>query len=253
MTTEQNEKTGNRAINQVNTMDNEEDVIDLMDLFYVLKGHLVSIILVTILAGILGFFGTKFLVKPTYESTAKIYVVSASNNSVVNLSDLQIGSQLTSDYEELFVSRPVLQDVIDNLSLDYTTKQLANMIDVTNISDTRILAITVTTTDANLSSEIANELVNQGVQHLPEVMETEAPNVVEAAIPATEKAGPSLTKNAAIAALVGMLAMCAIYIVKYLMNDTLVTPDDVEKYLGFQPLASIPEAKGKGKKKKGRK
>ena len=37
------------------------------------------------------------------------------------------------------------------------------------------------------------------------------------------------------------LTATAYLIVKHLMNDTIVTPDDAMKYLGIQPLAVIPE------------
>ena len=35
---------------------------------------------------------------------------------------------------------------------------------------------------------------------------------------------------------------CGVLVLRYLMNDTFVTPDDVTRYLGVQPLAVIPEA-----------
>lgn len=53
-----------------------------------------------------------FLRDADVSASASIYIVSASNNSIVNLTDLQIGSQLTADYQELMLSRPLLQDVI---------------------------------------------------------------------------------------------------------------------------------------------
>lgn len=232
-----------------------DDTIDLVALFYLLLGHIWKIIFVALLCGVIAFFGTKFLVKPTYVSTSKIYVVSASNNSAIDLSDLQIGSQLTSDYQELLLSRPILEDVISNLGLEgITYGQLGGMISISNTEDTRILAITVTSTDPDLSAEIANEVVNQAMIYLPRIMETDAPNLVEAAIPASSKSSPSYSKNALMGAMIGAVIVCGIVIIQFLMNDTLGTPDDVENYLGVQPLATIPEAKfDKKKKKKGAK
>lgn len=254
---EKNKEITNYPVNSALTKqsaNDAEDTIDLVELFYLLLGHIWQIILVSILCGGIALAATMFLIKPTYESTSKIYVVSASNNSAINLSDLQIGSQLTSDYQELLLSRPILQDVITNLDLkDITYKDLAEMITITNASDTRILEITVTTTDADLSADIANEVVNQATIYLPRVMETDEPNLVEAAIPAEMKSGPSYSKNTLIGALIGAVIVSATVIIRFLMNDTLVTPDDIENYLGLQPLAAIPEARyGKKKKKKGK-
>lgn len=227
----------------------DEAEIDLVALFYVLLGNVWKIILCMVIGGGIAFSYTRFLVKPTYTATSKIYVVSASNNSVIDLSDLQLGSQLTSDYQELLLARPVLQDVISNLNLDMSYRQLSGLINISNTTDTRILSIDVTTTNAQLSADIANELVEQAIIYLPKVMETEEPNLVEGAIAPESKAGPSYSKNTMIGMFAGAAIMCAILITRFLMNDTFVTGDDIERYFGTQPLASIPESDAKQVKK----
>lgn len=236
----------NQAINQpeaqIAQRQNDDDVIDLVELFYVLWGHAWQIILCLIAGAAIAFAYTYFLVTPLYKATSSIYIVSASNNSVVNLTDLQIGAQLTADYQELMRSRPLLEDVIKNLDLDMSTSALSSMISITNTSDTRILKITVTSPDPQESADIANELVNQACIYLPDIMETDEPNLVEEAIPPTSKSSPSYAKNLVLGGLVGAVLCCGVLVLRYLMNDTFVSPDDVTRYLGVQPLAVIPEA-----------
>ena len=48
-------------------------------------------------------------------------------------------------------------------------------------------------------------------------------------------------KELAVLALLGAILCCTVLLVRYLMNDTFVTPDDVARYFGIQPLATIPE------------
>ena len=193
-----------------------EDEIDLVELFYLLWGHAWQIILCLILGAGLALGYTKLLVTPLYQATSSIYIVSASNNSVVNLTDLQIGAQLTADYQELILSRPLLEDVIENLELTngegepMSTAALSRMITITNTDDTRILKVTVTSPDE--------------------------------AIPPTQKSSPSTARNVVLGGLLGACLACGVLVLRYLMNDTFVTPDDVVKYLGVQPLAVIPEA-----------
>lgn len=236
----------NQAINQpeaqIAQRQNDDDVIDLVELFYVLWGHAWQIILCLIAGAAIAFAYTYFLVTPLYKATSSIYIVSASNNSVVNLTDLQIGAQLTADYQELMLSRPLLEDVIKNLDLDMSTSVLSSMISITNTSDTRILKITVTSPDPQESADIANELVNQACIYLPDIMETDEPNLVEEAVPPTSKSSPSYAKNLVLGGLVGAIICCGVLVLRYLMNDTFVSPDDVTRYLGVQPLAVIPEA-----------
>jgi len=107
-----------------------------------------------------------------YQASASIYIVSASNNSIVNLTDLQIGSQLTADYQELMLSRPLLLDVIKDLDLDTNYRSLAGQVSITNANDTRILKVTVTDSDPERAADIANELIKQARIYLPEIMET---------------------------------------------------------------------------------
>lgn len=219
--------------------DGEE--IDLVELFYLLWGHKLQIIACLLAGALLAFGITFFFVTPKYRASSSIYVVSASNKSIVNLTDLQVGAQLTADYQELMLSRPLLQDVIKNLGLECSYHALAGQIDITNASDTRILKVTVTDSDPQRAADIANELVKQALIYLPKIMETEKPNLVESAVVPTQKSSPSYTKNTTIGALLGAMLCCGVLVLQFLMKDDFGTPDDVEKYLGVQPLAVIPE------------
>lgn len=227
---------------QIGRRPEEEDTIDLVELFYVLWGHIWQILLCLVLGAAVAFGYTRFLVTPLYKAASSIYIVSASNNSVVNLTDLQIGAQLTADYRELMYSRPLLEDVIENLDMEMTTRELSQMITITNTSDTRILKITVTSPDPVEAADIANELVEQACIYLPQIMETEEPNLVERAIPPTVKSSPSYSKNIVLGGLVGAVLCCGVLVLQYLLDDTFKTPDDIARYFGVQPLATIPEA-----------
>ena len=123
--------------------DEDEIEIDLLELFYVMKRKLVFIILFFLIGSGIAFSTTYFGIKPTYQSTAKIYVVSASKNSVLDLTGLNMGSSLAADYEQLILSDTVLNNVIKKLDLDMDAKELAGKIELNNPSDTRILEITV--------------------------------------------------------------------------------------------------------------
>ena len=259
-TSNRNETKAMAPISQIQRNPRDEDVIDLVEVFYLLLDHWWQIFLCLVLGAWIAFVVTKFLMTPLYEATSSIYIVSASNNSVVDLTDLQIGAQLTADYQELLLSRPLLEDVIKNLELmdaegekSMSTRALAEMIQITNATDTRILDITVTSPDPRQAADIANELVEQACIYLPQIMETDEPNLVESAIPPTEKSSPSTARNVVLGGMLGAILCCGVLLVRYLMNDTFVTPDDIEKYFGVQPLATIPETKMGGFEDAGKK
>ena len=237
----------------------EEMEIDLLDLGNMLLDKIKYIILCLLIGAVLMTLYSYFRIAPTYTSVAKMYIVSASDDSVVDLTDLNIGKALTSDYEDLMLSYPVLDQVIEQLDLDMTSESLAGLISITNPTDTRILKITVTTTDAELSRDIANTLVSVSLEYLPKTMGTEQPNVAQEARVAVHKSGPSYLKYTVIGALLGAILCCGFFTVRYLMDDTIHNGEDLEKYFGIVPLTVIPdidsidEKKSRKYSKRGRK
>ncbi|MDD6644679.1 MAG: Wzz/FepE/Etk N-terminal domain-containing protein [Oscillospiraceae bacterium] len=221
--------------------DNGETVIDLVDLFYALFHKLHYIVLSVLIGTVILNAYSYFFIKPTYQSTAKMYVVSASSDSVVDLSDINVGSSLTLDYEELVLGYPVLSKVIDNLDLDWSVTKLKSCITIENPEDTRILNITATTTDPRDSMRIANEVMDVSIKYLPDTMSTNAPNVAERARLQETKVAPNYGKYTLIGALLGLVICCGIIIARHLMDDTIHTADDMEKYFGITPLTVVPE------------
>lgn len=219
----------------------QEAEIDLIDLAWGLLDKIHYIVLCFLIGAVIMNAYSYFLVRPTYKSTAKMYVVSASKNSVVDLDALNIGTSLTADYEQLMLSYPVLEQVINKLNLDMDSDTLAKMITLENPTDTRILNINVVSTDPKSARDIANTLMDVSVDYLPKTMSTNAPNVAQKAKLADHKDGPSYTKYTMIGALAGAFLYCMYLVVKYLMDDTIHTADDMEKYFDIVPLAVIPD------------
>ena len=181
----------------------QEDVIDLVELFYLMWSHMLQIIACVLLGGAAAFAYTYFLVTPQYQATAKMYVVSST--SLLNVNNLSISSELAIDYQELILSRQLLENVIDELNVDMTASQLASMISIENPTDTRILSVTVTNPDPQLAADLANEVSQQAVIFFERVMESPPPNVYEDAIVPTTKSSPSYSRNTLLGALLGCI------------------------------------------------
>ena len=248
-----------------NDRDNRDDVIeiDLVELLGVILHNLWIIIVSGVIVAAVALLVSYFIITPKYESVTKIYVISKTNADTMTYSDLQAGSTLTKDYKELVKSRPVLEEVIAETGIDVELKDLEEQITVEVPTDTRIVSITVEDKDPYEARIIADSVRIAASKHIQEVMNTEAVNVVEEASLPIEKSSPSILKNTAIGYAVGLFLAIAIVIINYIMDDTIKTPDDVEKFLGVSVLGSIPysendlsdkaEMERYGKKKKQRK
>lgn len=222
---------------------NDEIEIDLFELLGVLRARLGSILLTGIMLAAVFGMGTMFLVESRYESTSKLYIVSQTS-SLTSLTDLQAGSQLTQDYMVLVNSRPVLEKVIDNLGLDLTYEELLRMVALNNPADTRILEITVTINDPYMAKEIVDEISEVSVSRIAAIMNVDEPTVIEYGHLEDSPSSPDLRKNILLGGLAGLLISAVIGIVMYLLNDSVRTEEDVEKYLGLNTLGVIPIEEG---------
>ena len=222
-----------------NNKSNEEVEIDLIELLYVLRSRILIIIGAMILCAAIAVGYTKLLIQPMYSSTSIMYILTQST-SITSLTDIQLGTQLTSDYVQLIKSRPVLEEVIDNLKLDYKYSELEELITVVNPDNTRILEVTVTATEPEAAKAIVDELAEVSRSKISDIMSTDAPNVVQKGYVSNVPVNVHMIKNILIGLVLGFVLSAGVVIVMYILDDTITTADDVEKYLGLNTLASIP-------------
>lgn len=224
----------------------EEMEIDLLELFSFFMTKIWWIVGAFLLGALLAGLITHFAITPKYTATAKMYMVSSSSQSVVDLTDLNIGQSISGDYVELLKTRPIVEGVIQEQNLPYNYKEMLGMISLSIVNNTRIISIEATSTDKDEAMRIANALAEKGVSELPKLMETPEPHIAEYAIVPVTKSSPSLSKNTMIGALLAMLIMLAIFTVRFLMDDTFKYAEDIEKEFGVMPLTVIPEGKIEG-------
>ena len=236
----------------MNNRENDEMEIDLKEICCLLLDRIGIICLSAVILAAAGFIVSRFVMTPQYVSETQIYVLSRQNENNVTYSDLQMGSQLINDYAVLIKSRTVLEEVVRELNLEMSAGALGNKISVNPLTDTRILSITVTDPNPETARSIADAVQASAAVHIKEVMDIEAVNVVAAASLPTAPSSPSVRRYTLMGGMIGVVLSAGIIVVRFLLDDTIKTPDNVERYLGMSTLASIPMAEEEGKKKKGR-
>ena len=222
--------------------DNDEIQIDLLELAYALKKKLWLIILGLIVGAFGAGLYSKILLTPIYKSTAMVYVLS-KETTLTSLADLQMGS------------RPVLEQVIEKQQLDMRVDELERMISIGNPTDTRVLTITISDTDPIRAQALAEEVAKTSSDYIGDIMEMVPPKIIEEGVPAEKPSSPNVKKNAAMGGLAAAVLISGIICLGVIMDDTIKTEEDVEKYLGLTVLASIPDVDetGKSENEKGRK
>lgn len=233
------EENREKQILIVQSRQDDEIEIDLKEIFYLLLSHWKSIFLAMLIgAAIFGAYHT-FLLKPSYQADASIYITST--DSMISFSDLQLSAALTDDYANIIKSRTVLNRVIDELDLNLNYKQLGALISVDNPDSTHIVDIKVTCDDPELSRNITNALMNISVDQIYQVIGSGEPTVIDYAMAeAVQDVTPGLKKYLMIGALLGALIVCAIVVLRMLTDTTLKTVDDIDRYLHLPVLAAVP-------------
>jgi len=123
-----------------------------------------------------------------------------------------------------------------------TVNQLASSITVNTPTDTRILEITVANHDQYKAKEIADKVAQISSDSICQIMQIEDVNIVDEANFPTTPVSPNVKKNTLIGGVLGILFAATIVIIRYLMNDTIRSSEDIERYFGISTLALIPIA-----------
>ena len=198
--------------------DKAEVDIELLGLmrYFVVRWKL---FVICILAAALLMAGcTVFLMEPQYEAVSKMYVVG-SDGDAARLSDMQLGTYLAADYQEIFYTHEVTDTVIRQLDLDDTYEQMQERLRIVNPSGTRVLYIRFTHPDPALAAAIADEYLRAAGQYAVDQLGLIRPADFSAAVIPDKPVSPHLTRNIVFGALAGSL-LAAIYLfVRFLCNE----------------------------------
>ncbi len=223
--------------------ENKEIGIDVVQLFKVLWKKKIAIILTAIVAALLAFGVSSFVLTPEYSSTTRIYVVNRnqSENAGLTNQDLQAGTYLVKDYKEIILSQDVLEKVISNLKLEQSGKGLSKKIQVTVPVDTRIVSIVVKDDQPEEASRIANALREVAAEKIIKVTRVSDVTTLEEARPALTPFSPNIRRNTLLAFLAGGAVMVILILLLELLDDRVKRPEDVEEVMQVALLGIIPD------------
>ena len=223
--------------------ENKEIGIDVVQLFKILWKKKIAIILTAIVAAVLAFGVSSFVLTPEYSSTTRIYVVNRnqSENAGLTNQDLQAGSYLVKDYKEIILSQDVLEKVISNLKLEQTGKGLSKKIQVTVPVDTRIVSIAVKDDQPEEASRIANALREVAAEKIIKVTRVSDVTTLEEARPALTPSSPNIRRNTMLAFLAGGAVMVILILLLELLDDRVKRPEDVEEVMQVALLGIVPD------------
>lgn len=226
-----------------NIIQDDDIDINFLEMLHVLLKKWWLILIGGLVGAIVMMLITAYLITPLYQSQAILYILSKST-SVTSFADIQIGSAVSEDLEIIATSKPVIDGAIKKIKEEenktFTRTDIKNMLEVSNVEDTRILKIIVTSENPEDACLVANAIAETTSSQMAEIMKSDPPTTVERAEVEKKPISPSLVKNTILGAVIAGFLVCVILIIEYMLNDNIKNEEQVMKHLGVPTLVTIP-------------
>ena len=220
--------------------------ISLSDLWSIFKHCWWIMLIVAVAVTILVYTVLNATHEDEYTATVTIWAMrmpdSGGSQSGVSTSDVSIATYLINDYKLLIKSDAIMEQVINQQNLPLTTNELSRYVSVTNETSTRVMYLSVTTKSAKSAKAIADCWGNVFCNHINETMGGE--KMVELwALPREpdRPSNPISMMTVLLVAFVAAVLVYGIYFIRFILDDKVNAPEDVEKYLALNVLGSIPD------------
>lgn len=193
-----------------------------------------------LIVGMLIFSGyAYYMLADEYISQSSIIVQVHNEANDNDYQNLLYGQNLVNTYSEIATSSLVLNQVLRDLDLDFSKEKLNRMISVSSVSNTLIVKLSVTASDGETATAIANHLVLT-VQRLSlEFDGLENVEILDQAELPTSPSGPNRLLYVIGGILIGSIVGLGIIFLIEFMNRKIKYPGDIENILNMRLVGLI--------------
>ena len=211
---------------------------------------IVIVILFIILGAVGSWYYTDYIQVPMYKSQTSLVLTRAGDSTgSITQNDISLNKNLVATYREIIKSRRILSNVISNLNLDITEKELSDKVSVTSSNDTELIIISVVDKDSKLARDITTEITKVFKEEITTIYNIENISIVDVAIKAKDAYNVNPLKQYVIGVGSGFLIGSLIITVMFYFDDSIKKPEDIEEKVGLSVLSTVPKYKGKKKRK----
>ncbi|WP_243356701.1 YveK family protein [Bacillus litorisediminis] len=217
-----------------------EETISLREIFETLKKRFLLIVSITLLAIVASGVISYFFLTPIYQSSTQLLVnQERTDQSFLNAGDIQANLQLINTYSVIIKSPAILGEVIEELSLDLTSPQLNEKIQVQSEQNSQVVTVSVEDPDPALAAEIANTTALVFQDQVVDLMNVNNVTILSEATVSQNPVQPRPLLNMAIALVVGLMVGVGIAFLLEYLDNTIKTEQDIEKILALPVLGVI--------------
>ncbi|MBE6951497.1 MAG: capsular biosynthesis protein [Ruminococcaceae bacterium] len=217
----------------------------ILQLLQALKEKAALILAATILASALGWAFSAFVMPKRYEASVNMIVNARTElTGVVTSDSISSAENLVDTYAIIIKSNKVLNQVIEKLGLTMTFEELYEQVSVNDINNTQVMKIAAQCPSAEQAAMIVQTISEIAPAIVADAVEAGSCKVVSDVYTRQEPVSPNGTRSAMMAGAAVFVLLCAVVVLKELLNDFIVDDSDMEKKLGIPVLGVIPDVEG---------
>ena len=221
----------------------EEQVISISEIFEALKKRWILIVSITLVATLISGVLSFFVIKPTYETSTKVFIgKEESNVEGYNTNDIQMYQKLLQTYAETIKTNEVIQAAIKNTNTNLTVEEVKKSLTVTPISDTQILQIKYQNKNPQVAKKILGNITDEFIILAKELVPNGNVRVIEAVQLPENPVAPNKKMNIAIAFLLGLMVSVGLVFLLEYIDNTFKSKENLEKELGIPVIGLIPSS-----------
>ena len=230
---------------------NDIEQVDIKRMIEIVLERIVSIVIITIIFGMITFALSEFFITPKYESSITMYVNNRKSTAEeisetkTLSSDIVASQQLVPTYIEMIKSNNVLQEVCDVIKEKtgekFTVGKIKRMLNVEAVSNTEIIRVSVRTEQSVMSREIANTIASVAPDKIQKFIERSDVRIIDKAKLSTNPVSPNVRNNTILGALLGLVLSISFILLKELFDVRVKSADDLVARFNLPVLGTIPE------------
>ena len=215
------------------------ETIDIKEMLEYFKNKLSIIILITAIVGIIGCIYGLFIQVPIYKSSSTIVLISDTSELTYN--EVSLNKNLVGTYTEIIKSKRILNQVIENLGLNYNYSQLYNNVEISSVANTEIIKITISDKDGVIAKNIANDIAEVFAKEIPELYSISNVNILDTAETPTSPSNVNIFKQLILYIMCGLVLGLGLVFVLYYFDRTIKTVEQVEVKIGLPVLGTVQD------------
>ena len=224
--------------------------LDLRSFFLVLLQSLRLIIAVAVAMAVVFGVATGLLTDDTYSARCSMYIMNVSqqdNSTGVSANGLEASQKLVDECIILIKSNNVMEEVtaqVNARGFNTTVDAVRASLNLTAVEETALLRIGSTTADPEMSEAICEELMRYAPSVVDYAMRGMVTlNKIDDVAEAT-KNSPMVARNAILGGVFGLLLICGLILVRYLMDNTIKDEKDLKTRFNVNVLGVVMDTTG---------